>query len=113
MALAQRADVTFVGVGQMSNDAPLLADGFVSRDELDEMQAAGAVGEVAGWVFDSNGQYLDVGTNRRTGPPWICDKGCPFIPHTIIVCGSIDLLSGLPRLIARFSGSPDRCGSAP
>ncbi|MBA3910247.1 MAG: DNA-binding transcriptional regulator [Rhodobacter sp.] len=65
--LARTADVIFVGVGQMSNDAPLLADGFVSRAELDEMQAAGAAGEVAGWVFDSDGNYLDVGTNIRTG----------------------------------------------
>lgn len=65
--LARAADVVFVGVGQMSNDAPLLADGFVSRRELDEMQAAGAVGEVAGWVYDSAGTYLDLGTNRRTG----------------------------------------------
>lgn len=67
VALAEAADVVFVGVGQMSNDAPLLADGFVSREELDEMQAAGASGEVAGWVFDSEGRYLDLGTNRRTG----------------------------------------------
>lgn len=65
--LAQTADVVFVGVGQMSDDAPLLKDGFVTRSELDEMQAAGATGEVAGWVFDSEGEYLDVGTNRRTG----------------------------------------------
>lgn len=65
--LATAADVVFVGVGQMSNDAPLLADGFVTRAELDEMQAAGAAGEVAGWVFDSDGNYLDVGTNTRTG----------------------------------------------
>ncbi len=65
--LARAADVVFVGVGQMSNDAPLLKDGFVSRSELDEMQAAGAVGEVAGWVFDSSGTYLDFGTNHRTG----------------------------------------------
>ena len=65
--LARAADVIFVGVGQMSNDAPLLKDGFVTRLELDEMQEAGAVGEVAGWVFDSKGVYLDVGTNTRTG----------------------------------------------
>ena len=65
--LARAADVIFVGVGQMSNDAPLLADGFVTRAELDEMQAAGATGEVAGWVYDSAGEYLEVGTNRRTG----------------------------------------------
>ena len=67
VGLARAADVIFVGVGQMSSDAPLLADGFVTRAELDEMQAAGAVGEVAGWVFDSAGRYLDLGTNRRTG----------------------------------------------
>jgi DNA-binding transcriptional regulator LsrR (DeoR family) len=65
--LARRADVIFVGVGQMSDDAPLLADGFVTRAELDAMQSAGAMGEVAGWVYDSAGRYLDVGTNRRTG----------------------------------------------
>ena len=65
--LARNADVVFVGVGQMSEDAPLLKDGFVTRAELDEMRAAGATGEVAGWVFDSQGNYLDVGTNRRTG----------------------------------------------
>ncbi|WP_309666504.1 sugar-binding transcriptional regulator [Tabrizicola sp.] len=65
--LARRADVVFVGVGQMSDDAPLLADGFVTRAELDDMQAAGATGEVAGWVYDQRGDYLDVGTNRRTG----------------------------------------------
>jgi DNA-binding transcriptional regulator LsrR (DeoR family) len=65
--LAQAADVVFVGVGQMSDDAPLLADGFVTRSELDAMQAAGATGEVAGWVYDSDGNYLDVGTNTRTG----------------------------------------------
>ncbi len=65
--LAEAADVVFVGVGQMSDDAPLLKDGFVSRAELSEMQAAGATGEVAGWVFDSEGNYLNVGTNRRTG----------------------------------------------
>lgn len=67
VALAEAADVVFVGVGQMSLDAPLLADGFVSRTELDEMQTAGASGEVAGWAFDSEGRYLDLGTNRRTG----------------------------------------------
>jgi len=67
VALAEAADVVFVGVGQMSNDAPLLADGFVSRQELDEMQAAGASGEVAGWVFDSQGRYLNFGFTRRTG----------------------------------------------
>jgi DNA-binding transcriptional regulator LsrR (DeoR family) len=65
--LARSAGVIFVGVGQMSGDAPLLKDGFVTKAELDEMQEAGATGEICGWVYDSAGNYLDLGTNRRTG----------------------------------------------
>lgn len=67
LELARAADVIFVGVGQMSDDAPLRKDGFATAEELAQMQAAGAVGEVAGWVFDAAGQYLDLGINRRTG----------------------------------------------
>lgn len=66
-ALARRADVTFVGVGQMGDDAPLLKDGFVTSAQLREMQEAGAVGEVAGWVYDSQGHYISVGINDRVG----------------------------------------------
>jgi DNA-binding transcriptional regulator LsrR (DeoR family) len=67
VALARNADVVIVGVGQMSDDAPMLKDGFVTRAELEEMQVGGAMGEVAGWVYDAQGSYLDFGINRRTG----------------------------------------------
>ncbi|MBE2275876.1 MAG: MarR family transcriptional regulator [Rhodobacteraceae bacterium] len=67
LELARGADVVFIGLGQMSDDAPLHQDGFVSAAELAEMQAAGAAGEVAGWAFDSQGRYLDFGINTRTG----------------------------------------------
>ncbi len=67
LELARGADVVFAGLGQMSDDAPLHKDGFVSAAELAEMQAAGAAGEVAGWTFDSDGRYLDFGINTRTG----------------------------------------------
>ncbi len=65
--LAAGADVTFVGVGQMTDDAPLLTDGFIERADLDVMLAHGAAGEISGWAFDADGRYLDVGTNRRVG----------------------------------------------
>lgn len=57
--LVQTADVTFVGIGQMGDDAPLLKDGFVTREQLVAMQAQGAAGEIAGAVYDAAGQYLD------------------------------------------------------
>ncbi len=63
--LAGQADVTFVGVGQMSDDAPLLKDGFINEAELHEMQALGVAGEIAGWVYDSDGRYLETSINRR------------------------------------------------
>lgn len=66
-ALAARADVTFVGIGQMSDSAPLYVDGFITKSDLHEQQAAGAVGEICSWVFDSQGRYLDTAHNQRVG----------------------------------------------
>ena len=63
--LGAAADVTFVGVGQMTDSAPLLKDGFVTAAELDDMQRRGAVGEIAGRAYDSAGCYLTQGLNAR------------------------------------------------
>jgi len=65
--LARSADVTFVGVGQMGDDAPLHKDGFLSDTQLHTMQDRGAAGEIAGWVFDAQGNYFKTGTNERVG----------------------------------------------
>lgn len=65
--LAARADVIFVGVGQMGEDAPLLADGFITRAALAALQKRGAVGEVAGWIFDDTGAYLETPGSTRNG----------------------------------------------
>jgi len=65
LALARSADIAFVGVGQMGDDAPLYLDGFVTREDLAELQAAGAAGEIAGRVYDEEGRYLDHPHNRR------------------------------------------------
>jgi DNA-binding transcriptional regulator LsrR (DeoR family) len=65
VALGRRAEVTFVGVGQMTASAPVLKDGFITGPELAEMQAQGAAGEIAARAFDSAGRYLKGGTNSR------------------------------------------------
>lgn len=57
--LAQSADVTFVGVGQMGDDAPIYKDGFVTREQLAEMQANGAAGEIVSGVYDREGVYIE------------------------------------------------------
>lgn len=57
--LAQSADVTFVGVGQMGDDAPIYKDGFVTREQLADMQANGAAGEIVSGVYNRDGVYIE------------------------------------------------------
>lgn len=65
LALAARADVTFVGIGDLTEDAPLFVDGFITRQELSALRAAGAVGEIVGWAFDAEGRMIGDLTNER------------------------------------------------
>jgi DNA-binding transcriptional regulator LsrR (DeoR family) len=64
-AVAAKADLRLVGIGQMDQRAQVFVDGFVSREELLEMMRLGAVGELTGWAFDDQGHIIDGGTNRR------------------------------------------------
>jgi len=63
--LAKQADVTFVGVGTVGDDAALVRDGFVKPEEMRALVKAGAAGEIIGWAFDDRGQLIDGFTNDR------------------------------------------------
>ena len=65
--LAKSADVTFLGVGQMGDDAPLYKDGFITLAELRELQRTGAVGELVGSVYDANGAFVSSPVMARIG----------------------------------------------
>lgn len=65
--LAQTADVTFVGVGQLGEDAPIYKDGFLTREQLVAVQAEGAVGEVVGGIYDEDGRYIETPISPRMG----------------------------------------------
>ena len=96
-ALAAEADHVFVGVGQMSDHAPILEDGFVNREELAMMRNAGAVGEIAGWAYDSEGRYLDIDRNRRVGGVRL-EPGADR--HTTAVAAGPDKLEAIRAAIA-------------
>jgi DNA-binding transcriptional regulator LsrR (DeoR family) len=63
--LAAKADVTFVGIGDLGPDAPLFVDGFIRREELEALNKAGAVAEIVGWAIDRNGTPIEGITNDR------------------------------------------------
>ncbi|AJY45283.1 sugar-binding transcriptional regulator [Martelella endophytica] len=65
LELGAKADATFVGIGELGDHAPLLVDGFLNADEMAELLAAGAAGEICGWIFDDNGELLDHPINAR------------------------------------------------
>jgi DNA-binding transcriptional regulator LsrR (DeoR family) len=64
-AVAAKADLRLVGIGQMDRNAQVHVDGFVSHEELLDMMRLGAAGELTGWAFDAEGRIIDGGTNRR------------------------------------------------
>jgi DNA-binding transcriptional regulator LsrR (DeoR family) len=64
-ALAARADLRLVGVGQMDKNAQFHLDGFITAGELRELMKLGAVGELTGWAYDERGRFLKGGTNKR------------------------------------------------
>lgn len=66
LQLASEADVAFVGVGEMDETAPLFLDGFIALGELSDLRAAGAVGEICGWVYDAAGRLVEGERNLRT-----------------------------------------------
>ena len=63
--LVAKADITFVGIGDLGPSAPLFLDGFINEAELKALQKAGAVGEICGWAFDRDGRLIDGITNDR------------------------------------------------
>ncbi len=65
LELSAQADVTFVGVGNMDETAPLYVDGFIDLTELNDLTAAGAVGEITSWVYDRDGRLIEGLTNSR------------------------------------------------
>ena len=64
-AIAAKADLRLLGVGQMDKNAQFHVDGFISRDELLELMRLGAVGELTGWAYDADGRFIKGGTNKR------------------------------------------------
>jgi DNA-binding transcriptional regulator LsrR (DeoR family) len=65
LALCARADLTLVGIGQLGPKGPIVVDGFMSPQTLEEVTSLGAAGEIISWVYDRDGRILDCDHNRR------------------------------------------------
>ncbi len=75
LSMIRQTDVTYVGIGQIDQQAPLLQDGFITQDELETLVNEGAVGEIVGWIYDKQGRLIDSTINDRVA-------SAPIIPDS-------------------------------
>lgn len=66
MDLARRADLALISVGELTETSLLRRQGMISRQELDELRAAGAVGDTNGLFFDARGRIVEHDLSHRT-----------------------------------------------
>lgn len=98
LELAARADVTFVGIGELGPTAPLVLDGFVSEAELAALRKAGAVGEIVGWAFDADGDLIQGITNDRVASAPIPDRS-----RSLVIAAAMGSAK-LPAITAAIRG---------
>jgi DNA-binding transcriptional regulator LsrR (DeoR family) len=77
--LARHSDVTFIGIGEMALKGPLVLDGFLRPDEMEDILQAGAAGEICGWIFGADGKLLDHPVNQRVASLPIPDRSTSMV----------------------------------
>jgi DNA-binding transcriptional regulator LsrR (DeoR family) len=64
--LANNADLKLVGLGTVDAEAQLVLSGVVEPREMEDIAAAGGVGEILGHFFDADGHILETKLTART-----------------------------------------------
>lgn len=65
--LVSKVDIAVVGIGTVDHQmSSLVRAGYLTADEIDEIAASGAVGDVCAIHFDRHGNVLDIPIARRT-----------------------------------------------
>lgn len=97
-ALSVQTDIRVVGIGSLEGDAPLVLDGFITREDQVRLLSKGAVGEIIGYVFDAAGQLIEDEVNTRVSsaplPP------APLFPTVAAATGG----RKLPAIRASLEG---------
>ncbi|MEO3434057.1 sugar-binding domain-containing protein [Inquilinus sp. CAU 1745] len=66
LAIARSASLCMISVGELTEAALLRRQGMLSRNDLESLRAAGAVGDTNGIFFDNSGRPVDHELNSRT-----------------------------------------------
>jgi DNA-binding transcriptional regulator LsrR (DeoR family) len=83
--MAELANIAIVGIGVVSMDATFTRFGYISPQEIEILRKQGAVGDVLGQVFDTDGHQLDVEHHHRLIAVRL-DK-LKTMPHVVGIAG--------------------------
>ena len=88
LTIAAQAEVAVIGIGTPEPEhSSLLRAGYLSRSDLEELMAAGVVGDIVAHHFDEQGRVLDIPANRRSIS--LDADSIRKIPKVIAVSGSV------------------------
>ncbi len=90
-ALARRASLLFVGIGQVSRDGFLVSSGMIKADEVVELRRVGACADLLGHFFSEDGRLLDTDLSARATSMNAAD----LKKHRIVA-----IAGGLPKVTA-------------
>ena len=87
LALSARADLAMVGIGVPVPDSVVMQAGAILAEEVEQLKACGAVGDIALRYFDADGQPITHEVNDR------------------IIGLDLDQIKGIPRVIGVAGGA--------
>jgi DNA-binding transcriptional regulator LsrR (DeoR family) len=64
-ALARKASLLLVGIGQINSDGFLVSSGMIKPDEVADLKRAGACADLLGHFFGADGEILDLDLSAR------------------------------------------------
>lgn len=90
---SKAADHALIGIGAVEETATLAQSGYVTDDELAEMHRRGAVGDVLGLFYDSDGRVIEHPLHERRIGIGIDDLH--KIPNVVGIAGGIHKLAAI------------------
>ena len=73
LEMARRASLYIAGIGEVDFKSYIATGGMVDKDDIDEVQKSGAVGEILGQFFQADGRHAPNSVTDRALAPRLAD----------------------------------------
>jgi DNA-binding transcriptional regulator LsrR (DeoR family) len=100
---ARKADIALVSVGDMGDNATLLAQKLLKRSEFESLRAAGAVGDALCQFVDARGRLVDHPVNSRVMAVPLHELRA--IPRVVIAAGGARKVRAIRAALAATTAS--------